>query len=550
MCNAGINNNLFWQFDQDLCNTIGTLKIYGRESLSFSYYGIDSGINLNSQNYLHQNANVPAIKSWQYFLSATIVCNNDTSIFFSDTLTIDDIKPDSTILDSASVDPITNTVILGWRGNKTPDFASYYLYNTDRADPRLAENYRDTSYVDLTPVNPRNQSLTYDITSSDSCDNRRDYGNYSHKTIWLRVNLDTCKNQASLAWTIYKGWQTRNHHIYRKLGAGQFEYLDSVLGSVSNYLDINIPANTTVQYFVRAFKVIGDFDASSSSNSNLPISTGKAQSPTGTKIANISLNQNNKVEIQIEPNPISNYGLINIYRFIDGASPSFLKSTNISNLMLEDETSIETTKYNYFLVSNNVCQEPVDTSLTSNNIVLKIGGSGSQIDLNWNNYFTWNSGVKEYVIYRATGNTISEATNFMVYNTPGKDTFDMDQIEELIPVKCYRIEALEQGGSGLSLSNKVCYINEGKIYYPNAIVLNGINTTFNFYGPGLELAKSSMRIYNRWGTEIYYRTNLSGGWDGKDNNGETVSTGVYVFIADIIQGAETITLKGNISVIQ
>jgi hypothetical protein len=550
VCNAGINNNLFWQFDQDLCTTINTIKIYGRESLSFSFYGIDSGINLSSQNYLHLNANFPAIKTWQYFIATTVVCNNDTSTFFSDTLIIDDIKPDSTILDSVSVDPITNVVLLGWRSNKTPDFASYYLYNTDRADPRLAENYRDTSYIDLTPVNPRNQSLTYDITSSDSCDNRRDYGNYSHKTIWLRVNIDTCKNQSVLTWTNYKGWNTEKQYIYRKLGAGQFEFLDSVAGNILTYTDINVPANTTVQYFVRAFKELGGNPASSSSNSNLPISTGKAQSPTGTEIAKVTINQKNKVELLIKPNPLSQYGGIDIYRFNDGSSPTYLKSTDLNNLLIEDETSDETIKYNYILLSLNVCQEPTDTSRPSNNIVLDVLGSGQQIDLNWNKYFTWNSGVKEYVIYRATGNNLSEAKNFVVFKTPGIDTFDVDNIEELVAVKCYRIEAIEQNGIETSLSNIICYINEGTIYYPNAIVINGVNKTFNFVGPGLELEKSSIRIYNRWGEEIYNKTNLVNGWNGTDNNGEIVNTGVYVFIADIVQGKEIITIKGNISVIQ
>jgi gliding motility-associated-like protein len=138
----------------------------------------------------------------------------------------------------------------------------------------------------------------------------------------------------------------------------------------------------------------------------------------------------------------------------------------------------------------------------------------------------------------------------VVYKAPGLDTFDIDIIEELIPVKCYRVEAIEQNGITTSLSNVVCYINEGKIYYPNALVINGVNNTFNFYGPGLELEKSSIRLYNRWGEEIYKTSNLMNGWNGIDNNGEFVNTGVYVFIADIVQGKEIITIKGNISVIQ
>jgi gliding motility-associated-like protein len=64
------------------------------------------------------------------------------------------------------------------------------------------------------------------------------------------------------------------------------------------------------------------------------------------------------------------------------------------------------------------------------------------------------------------------------------------------------------------------------------------------------LEKSSIRVYNRWGEEIYKKSNLINGWNGTNKNGEFINTGVYVFIADIVQGKEVITIKGNISVIQ
>ena len=52
------------------------------------------------------------------------------------------------------------------------------------------------------------------------------------------------------------------------------------------------------------------------------------------------------------------------------------------------------------------------------------------------------------------------------------------------------------------------------------------------------MEKVSVRIYNRWGKEVYAYE--SGGertiyvdWDGRDANGRELSTGVYYYVADV-----------------
>ncbi len=549
VCNGGNNNNINWQIYPDTCMLLNTLKIYGRDAIGQAYFGIDSGITYNQKNYSHINANVPSTKDWRYYIGYQRLCGTDTNTFFSDTLAIDDIKPDSSILDSVSVDPLTNQIYLGWTSNKTPDFSSYYLYNYDRPDPRLAENYKDTFFIDNSPNDPRNKALSYDITSADSCDNRKDYGNYLHKTIWLKGSIDTCKNEVSLSWTNYIGWNTKKLFLFKKINMGAYALIDSLNPSIQSYTDKNISKNNFYQYFIRAEKLDANKKITASSNACYSLYAGKTNSPQNTLIKQVGINSNSKIEIQIKRNTISDYGGIDLFRVQPNESPVFLYALGANENTYEDVLSDIKTKHNYYIISKNVCGISTDSSAQSNNIVLSLFGQNSNIELNWERYFTWNAGVKFYVIYRASGNTINEAVNFMALANTTIDSFysepELDQA-----VNCYYIEALENGGNGISKSNIACYIKTGNIYYPNAISVYGINKIFNFKGSGIDLSKTNFQIFNRWGQLEYSSDNLINGWNGKNNAGEFVPAGVYFFMAKVYQGDKLIEIHGNITVLE
>lgn len=520
----------------------------GRDATTFPYYGIDSGILVPSIVYTHLNSNVPSVKDWQYFIEYKIICGSDTFIRYTDTLRIDDNKPDSTILDSVSVDPITNVVYLGWTSNKTPDFSSYYVYNYDRADPRLVENYRDTFYTDLSPINPKTKSLSYDITSSDSCDNRKDYGNYKHQTIYLQNTVDTCLNRANISWSSYIGWVVRTYYIFRKEGTGPYLLVDSVIGTVLNYIDVNLNSKQTYQYFVRGYKMSSPI-ASSSSNSGSMLVTGTATNPVNTEIIQVTNNANAKIELLLKRNVASNYSTIDLFRSVESSSPVFIHTFSGTEDIYQDGSSINTIRYEYYLLSKNMCGIITDTTKPSNNIVLSLKENTSDLSLIWRAYSTWNSGVDKYTIYRSTGNTVAEASNFVAIGSSANDTFYQDPKPSLA-VACFYLEAEENGNIGKSKSNIVCYIKTGNIYYPNAIAINGTNRFFTFIGEGIDLGLSSIQIYNRWGGVEYSKDNILTGWDGKNNQGEYLLGDVYYFTAQISQGTNTINLHGNITILR
>ena len=67
------------------------------------------------------------------------------------------------------------------------------------------------------------------------------------------------------------------------------------------------------------------------------------------------------------------------------------------------------------------------------------------------------------------------------------------------------------------------------IFLPNAFTPNGnnINELYNIMGTGIDPSTFEMRIFDRWGKQLFYTTDYSASWDGT-YNGEPVPQGSYI----------------------
>jgi hypothetical protein len=149
---------------------------------------------------------------------------------------------------------------------------------------------------------------------------------------------------------------------------------------------------------------------------------------------------------------------------------------------------------------------------------------------------------------------------------------------------CYRISAVDRSLNESELSDPIC--NDNCPYYelPNVFTPNGdgCNDLLSAYSDrnlsgeegGCGISEEALtkcarfvesvvfRVYNRWGQEVYaYEGSISDDvnsiyidWDGRDNSGNQLSTGVYYYVAevtfDIVSSDKTKILKGWVHLIR
>ena len=72
-----------------------------------------------------------------------------------------------------------------------------------------------------------------------------------------------------------------------------------------------------------------------------------------------------------------------------------------------------------------------------------------------------------------------------------------------------------------------------KFFIPNTFTPNtdGLNDVFT--GKGMGFVKYEMRIFNRWGQEIFYTNDINRGWPGTDEKDVNCPIGVYTYRADL-----------------
>jgi len=72
-------------------------------------------------------------------------------------------------------------------------------------------------------------------------------------------------------------------------------------------------------------------------------------------------------------------------------------------------------------------------------------------------------------------------------------------------------------------------------YLPNAFTPNNddLNEVFNFVGAEINPINFEMRIFDRYGKQLFYTTDINQGWDGT-YKGETVPEGVYTIAINFV----------------
>jgi gliding motility-associated-like protein len=92
---------------------------------------------------------------------------------------------------------------------------------------------------------------------------------------------------------------------------------------------------------------------------------------------------------------------------------------------------------------------------------------------------------------------------------------------------------------------------EMTVYIPNSFTPDGDshNEVFKVVMSGAEIEYFEMRIFNRWGNQLYFTNDPLAGWDGKGEEGNGIDTYVYRIVIKDIKGYEREYL-GHVNIIR
>jgi hypothetical protein len=183
------------------------------------------------------------------------------------------------------------------------------------------------------------------------------------------------------------------------------------------------------------------------------------------------------------------------------------------------------------------------------------------------------SDVSGYNVYAAS----KVGDEFTLIAESVRDTFYIDS-DLLSFAKCYKIAAVDRSGNEGELSEQLCIDNCPYYELPNVFTPNddGFNDLFSAYSlRGIDCGEEGdcvpaeirmkcarfvqtvkFKVYNRWGKEVYSYEGRIGSevssiyidWNGKDDKGSEMASGVYYFVAEVM--FDTVNPANNIKKIK
>lgn len=108
------------------------------------------------------------------------------------------------------------------------------------------------------------------------------------------------------------------------------------------------------------------------------------------------------------------------------------------------------------------------------------------------------------------------------------------------------VSLLVENANGCKDSISFDYILLSDIIIPNVFTPNGDGFNDFLVFKNLEFFENELKVFNRWGREVYSQTNYKNNWDG-----DGVSDGTYYFILEVkLPSGETNLFKGTITILK
>ena len=442
--------------------------------------------------------------------------------FFSEAIIVGDTVqppvPDIlrvTVLDDYSVQ-------LDIKESQQEDFKSYWIYREiDSTYIKVGElvNIQSTSFINHN-LNPLEYSYCFKIAEENGCGLVSDTVNAgSHCTIETKAHGELNRNRVN--WSEYYGFdEVEKYRVHRRTmdPNDKFEYLATVDGFTTEYIDSHVVCETIYSYLIEGVEHQGNLQVSFSDTAvAIPIWD---YTPPPNKLVRATVENNKDILVEWDSVKNSQTEIVSytLEKSFDGINYRHVETFPVTKFdYLDKEVEVMERSYFYRIFATDECDARTPFLNYGKTILLVADSVGFQRPrLNWSTYQGWTEDVDYYTIE-------IEEPNIGFVEIGSTASIDSTFIDELTalnqrPNYCYRIIGhkiiVPNEPKVVSVSNVDCSPVYSAITYPNAFSPNadGINDTYGT--PSFYIKDYHIQIFNRWGELVFESFDIHDKWDG------------------------------------
>lgn len=486
----------------------------------------------------------PANINYRVQMSDNTGCFNVSSI--DGAMLTDGTGPTPPVIETVTVDTITGNILVCWYQSPEVDTQGYFIQ--DNTDPdnyvTVGNNDAPDSLCFIHTVTPQ-EPKRYLVIAYDECDNDQSFG-VGHESVFLTAQLHECDQQVDLSWTPYVGWEqgVLLYEVQASENGGDFEVIQT--NSPGN-LALTVDVNPFSEYSFR-IKAQSQGPQRVSFSNTKDVETTYPQTPEFSYLNRVHVTADNLIEVNYLPD---NEAFMMDYRLekkgpmdTDFEEIAIMQPNALTGLYeyLDEDVDPRSNQYEYRVAAYDFCNNFDGYSNVSKNVLLNAFEDNEERlnTINWTSYQIWNGGVSEYTIYRSFG---SEGPFEPLATLSGNTSLYEDDVEELYDIHgefCYYIQARENmnefGRADTLRSNIACAEQESLFWVPNAFTVGGHNPIFKAEAAYIDFQRYEMRIFNRWGKQVFQSAEIDVGWNGY-HDGSIAPEGSYIYVINYTTGA-------------
>lgn len=544
---GGASNELEWKDPNETCGAFQNFEIYHATTKSGPYTLLTTITNLATTTYNHLGINASSTN--YYYMTSKYNCAGSSS--FSDTLS-DTLMPYPRLL-AISIE--NNFPVYKWLPVlDQKKIWAYVLINFGSSFIDTVIGREKTEYIDSSFQANTGVYTGHMVGSLSACGEKGlSPPIFRHRPVFLSLASNPCEDEIEIAWTKYQGWgpndEVKNFEVYIKKNSGAEELVATTDSSIRTFRYKDFLFGDTLCIRIKA---LHPSEPTIHSFSNqLCFVSSKSQVPELLQALSASYIDNYKIRVRwycsldaipksfdllvIDPRSGSVLRTIEKVKYVSEGNGfySFLDSFGESSKAVAYRVRYED------LCNNKSAGGQVITNfMTINQIGLY------KTELKWPKAYFHDS-----ILYSKLKYELYFSTDGMSYNKiaePSISDFNYEHnTENYYQTEgkfCYRLVINYKFDTLKPLKDSIFPMNSPSqcidmrtvLWMPNAFKINGITPVFK---PKMYFFNSNvfnMKIFNRWGKQIFESNDPNLGWNGYTSSGQLASEDSYVYLVSYL----------------